>query len=198
MRADPATVYRVFSGIGGRRGWLYANWLWRARALLDRLVGGVGMRRGRRDPNDLLPGDALDWWRVEQVERGHLVRLRAEMKLPGTGWLEFSADPAPGGTLLRQTAYFQSRGLPGVLYWYSLYPIHRLIFKGMITGLAARAQRAARRAARRVPPGPRRLAVPGEQPRHRLEGPDRVDAGTGGSSVVPSRVRRWSAPSPVG
>ena len=145
---DPATVYRVFSGIGGRRGWFYANWLWRARALLDRLVGGVGMRRGRRDPNALLPGDALDWWRVEQVEPGRMVRLRAEMKLPGAGWLEFSADPAPGGTLLRQTAYFQPRGLPGFLYWYSLYPIHRIIFTGMIAALAARAVRAARRSAR--------------------------------------------------
>ncbi len=146
VAADPATVYRVFSGIGGRRGWLYANWLWRARALLDRLVGGVGMRRGRRDPNDLLPGDALDWWRVEQVERGHMVRLRAEMKLPGVGWLEFCAEPAPGGkTLLSQTAYFQSRGLAGLLYWYGLYPIHRVIFKGMVAALAARAVRAARR-----------------------------------------------------
>lgn len=136
---DPATVYRVFSGIGGRRGWLYANWLWRTRALLDRLVGGVGMRRGRRDPNGLLPGDALDWWRVERVEPGHMVRLRAEMKLPGAGWLEFCAEPAEGGTLLSQTATFQSRGLAGLLYWYALYPIHRLIFKGMITALAARA-----------------------------------------------------------
>jgi uncharacterized protein YbjT (DUF2867 family) len=145
---DPATVYRVFSGIGGRRGWFYANWLWRARALLDRLVGGVGMRRGRRDPNALLPGDALDWWRVEQVEPVHMVRLRAEMKLPGAGCLDFSADPAPGGTLLRQTAYFQPRGLPGFLYWYGLYPVHRIIFKGMISALAARAVRAARRSAR--------------------------------------------------
>ncbi len=117
VAADPATVYRVFSGIGGRR-----------------------------DPNDLLPGDALDWWRVEQVERGHMVRLRAEMKLPGVGWLEFCAEPAPGGkTLLSQTAYFQARGRAGLLYWYGLYPHHRIIFTGRVAALAARAVRAARR-----------------------------------------------------
>jgi len=85
VSASPAAVYRIFSGIGGRRGWFYADWLWRLRGLLDRLVGGVGLRRGRRDPNKLLPGEALDWWRVEEVQPGRLIRLRAEMKLPGRG-----------------------------------------------------------------------------------------------------------------
>jgi uncharacterized protein YbjT (DUF2867 family)/uncharacterized protein YndB with AHSA1/START domain len=139
--APPQLVYRVFSGIGGRRGWLYANWTWRLRGLADRLVGGVGLRRGRRDPDRLLPGEALDWWRVEEVQPGRLVRLRAEMKLPGRGWLEFSAEPAPGSrTLLRQTAYFHPRGLFGLLYWYGLYPIHRIIFRGMIRALGRRAE----------------------------------------------------------
>jgi hypothetical protein len=148
VRADPATVFGTFSGIGGRRGWFYANWLWRLRALLDRLVGGVGMRRGRRDPNSLVPGDALDWWRVERVEPGRLIRLRAEMKLPGQGWLEFTAEPATDGTLLRQTAYFLPHGLAGHLYWYGVYPLHQVIFAGMIRAVAARATRLARRARR--------------------------------------------------
>jgi uncharacterized protein YbjT (DUF2867 family)/uncharacterized protein YndB with AHSA1/START domain len=140
--APPALVYRVFTGIGGKRGWLYANWTWRLRGMADRVVGGVGLRRGRRDPNILLPGEALDWWRVEDVQPGRLLRLRAEMKLPGRGWLEFCAEPASAGrTLLRQTAYFHPTGLAGLLYWYGLYPIHRIIFQGMIRALARRAER---------------------------------------------------------
>ena len=140
--AAPADkVYRAFARIGGRNGWYYANWSWKARAIFDRLIGGVGMRRGRRDPLDVVPGDALDWWRVEAVERGHLIRLRAEMRLPGRGWLEFRADPLPDGTTaLQQTAYFQPTGLAGLLYWYLLYPIHRLIFAGMIRAIADKAE----------------------------------------------------------
>lgn len=140
--AAPGRVFRVFSGIGGKRGWLYANWTWRLRGLMDRLVGGVGLRRGRRDPNTLLPGEVLDWWRVEEVQPDRLVRLRAEMKVPGRAWLEFSATPAAGGrTLLRQTAYFQPTGVFGLLYWYGLYPFHRIIFRGMIAALARQAER---------------------------------------------------------
>jgi len=151
VNAPPGIVYRVFSGIGGRRGWMYANWLWRARGILDRLVGGVGLRRGRRDANHLLPGEALDWWRVEAVQPQHFIRLRAEMKLPGRGWLEFSAEPTAGGrTLLRQTAYFQPTGLFGLIYWYGLYPIHRIIFRGMIAELSRRAEALGRRAAQRT------------------------------------------------
>jgi uncharacterized protein YndB with AHSA1/START domain len=165
VNAPPAVVYRVFTGIGGKRGWLYANWTWRLRGIADRLVGGVGLRRGRRDPDILLPGEALDWWRVEDVQPGRLLRLRAEMKLPGRGWLEFSSEPAPGGrTLLRQTAYFHPTGLAGLLYWYGLYPIHRIIFRGMIRALAFRAERlntrmqargTAPRPAASAPPAPR-------------------------------------------
>lgn len=153
VRAGAATVFRVFSGIGGRRGWLYANWIWRLRGIADRLVGGVGMRRGRRDPNSLVPGDALDWWRVEAVQPNALLRLRAEMKLPGRGWLEFIVEPyGADKARLSQAAYFQPTGLTGVLYWYGLYPIHRLIFKGMLAAIVGRAELMKARDDDRVPP----------------------------------------------
>ena len=138
--ASASTVFAVFSGLGGSRGWLYMNWVWHVRGLLDRLVGGVGMRRGRRDPDCLRVGEALDFWRVEAVEPDHLVRLRAEMKMPGRGWLQFHVHPqAPGKALLSQTAYFAPKGVWGFIYWYSLYPIHKVIFAGMIRKIAERA-----------------------------------------------------------
>ena len=141
MKASPEQVYRAFARIGGQNGWYYANWLWRLRALLDRLVGGVGMRRGRRDPGDVVQGDSLDWWRVEAVEKGKLIRLRAEMRLPGKGWLEFRAEPISANeTRLHQVAYFQPKGLFGLFYWYALYPVHRLIFKGMVQAIAHAAE----------------------------------------------------------
>ena len=140
----PAQVYGAFLSLGGATGWLYMNWAWQVRGLLDRLVGGVGMRRGRRDPHDLRVGDALDFWRVEAVEPGSLLRLRAEMKVPGRAWLQFQARPQGAGqTLLTQTAFFAPRGLWGLVYWYALYPVHQLIFSGMIRRVAERA--AARR-----------------------------------------------------
>jgi uncharacterized protein YbjT (DUF2867 family) len=139
--AAPGAVFATFAGIGGKRGWFYADWAWQARGLLDRLVGGVGMRRGRRNPDDLRPGDALDFWRVEAVEPGRLIRLRAEMKVPGPAWLQFEASPrAGGGTLLVQTAFFEPRGLAGLAYWYALYPLHQLIFSGMARAIARRAE----------------------------------------------------------
>lgn len=137
VAAPPEAVYRVFSGLGGQRGWLYMDWAWQLRGTIDRLVGGVGMRRGRRSPDDVRVGDALDFWRVEAVEDGRLLRLRAEMRVPGRAWLEFQAVPqADGRTLLRQTAFFAPKGLSGWLYWYGLYPLHRLIFSGMIRQIA--------------------------------------------------------------
>jgi hypothetical protein len=140
-QASAGKLFAAFAGIGGRRGWYYADWLWRLRGLLDRLVGGIGLRRGRRRPDDLLPGDALDFWRVEAVERNHLVRLRAEMKLPGRAWLQFEAVQGPsGGATLIQTAFFEPHGLAGWVYWYLLYPIHQLIFAGMSRAVARRAQ----------------------------------------------------------
>jgi len=136
--AAPAdAVFRAFTGIGGARGWPSFNWAWRLRGVVDRLVGGVGFRRGRRDPDDLRVGDALDFWRVEAVEPGRLLRLRAEMKVPGRAWLQFEAHAQDDGrTLLVQTAFFAPKGLLGLLYWYALYPFHGPIFNRMIDRLA--------------------------------------------------------------
>jgi hypothetical protein len=142
IAASPETVYRVFSGLGGERGWLYANKLWRLRGIADRLVGGVGFRRGRRHPDEVRVGDALDFWRVEAVEPGRLLRLRAEMKLPGRAWLQFEARPLPENkTHLVQTAYLAPKGLFGFLYWYGLYPFHGLIFGNLIGAIAERARK---------------------------------------------------------
>jgi uncharacterized protein YndB with AHSA1/START domain len=144
VAAPPADVYAIFSGIGGDRGWFYANWLWRLRGVADRLVGGPGFRRGRRHPDEVRVGDALDFWRVEAVEPGRLLRLRAEMKLPGKAWLQFEALPRDAGqTLLTQTAYLAPKGLSGLAYWYGLYPFHGAIFGNMARAIAERAERRA-------------------------------------------------------
>jgi uncharacterized protein YbjT (DUF2867 family)/uncharacterized protein YndB with AHSA1/START domain len=133
VSAPPESVFEAFTGLGGKRGWLYMDWAWRLRGLADRVVGGVGLRRGRRDPDKLRVGDALDFWRVEAVEPGRLLRLRAEMKVPGKAWLQFTAAPRDDGTtLLEQTAFFAPKGLAGLIYWYALYPIHRVIFNGLV------------------------------------------------------------------
>jgi uncharacterized protein YbjT (DUF2867 family) len=140
--APAEVIFKVFSGIGGQRGWFHMNWAWRLRGFIDRLFGGVGLRRGRRDPDDIRIGDALDFWRVEAVEPARLLRLRAEMKVPGQAWLQFQVVPRPDGqSLLTQTAFFAPKGLFGLLYWYSLYPIHAVIFSGMIDQIAQRALR---------------------------------------------------------
>jgi len=140
VTAQANAVYRSFARLGGTRGWLYMNWAWQLRGLTDRLCGGVGMRRGRRDPDDLRVGDALDFWRVEMVEPGRMIRLRAEMKVPGRAWLEFQSVPQPSGrTLLSQTAFFEPKGLLGLVYWYVLYPAHSLIFSGLIRRIALQA-----------------------------------------------------------
>jgi hypothetical protein len=132
-------VFEVVSAIGGDHGWSYADALWRVRALVDRLVGGVGLRRGRRDPQHLRVGDAVDFWRVDALWPPRLLRLRAEMKLPGRAWLEWALEEGGDGTLLTQTAIFQPRGLAGRMYWRALAPAHRLIFGGMLRAIAARA-----------------------------------------------------------
>ncbi|GAB4429160.1 MAG: SDR family oxidoreductase [Anaerolineae bacterium] len=140
--APPEAVFAAYSGVGGARGWPNFNWAWYLRGLLDRLVGGVGLRRGRRDPDQLRVGDALDFWRVEAIEPERLLRLRAEMKVPGRAWLQFESVPqANGQTLLRQTALFAPKGLFGFLYWYALYPAHGFIFSGMVQRLAWRAEK---------------------------------------------------------
>lgn len=141
----PAPVFCAYAGLGGERGWLYMNWTWQVRGWMDKLVGGVGLRRGRRHPDDIRVGEALDFWRVEAVEQDRLIRLRAEMKVPGKAWLEFQSIPqSDGKTLLTQTAYFAPRGLAGFLYWYLLYPIHGFIFSGLIRKVAGRARELAR------------------------------------------------------
>jgi uncharacterized protein YbjT (DUF2867 family)/uncharacterized protein YndB with AHSA1/START domain len=134
--ATPDQVFRAFSRLGGEQGWLAYNALWRVRGFLDRLAGGPGLRRGRRDPDVLLEGEAVDFWRVEAVERPRLLRLRAEMKMPGKAWLEFMAVPEGSGTRLVQTALFAPRGLSGLLYWYAMYPAHRFIFGDMVNAVA--------------------------------------------------------------
>ncbi|MEM7539806.1 MAG: SDR family oxidoreductase [Chloroflexota bacterium] len=141
VNASAEAVFQAFTGIGGERGWPSYNLLWSARGLLDRMMGGVGARRGRRHPDDLRVGDALDFWRVEAIEPNRLLILRAEMKLPGTGWLKFEATPIDGGsaTELVQTAYLASKGLGGILYWYSVYPLHGVVFSSMIQGIADQA-----------------------------------------------------------
>ena len=134
-------VFRAFTGIGGTRGWLYMDWAWGIRGWLDKLIGGVGLRRGRRHPDDIRAGEALDFWRVESVENDHLLRLRAEMKLPGLAWLEFRSEPAEEGkTALTTTAYFAPRGLFGTLYWYAMWPFHKFIFDGLTRRIASRAR----------------------------------------------------------
>jgi uncharacterized protein YbjT (DUF2867 family) len=141
--ATPETVFRTFTGLGGQRGWLMLDVAWRLRGALDRLVGGVGMRRGRRHPDELRVGDVVDFWRVEILQPGHLLRLRAEMKVPGKAWLQFEVNPqASVGTRLVQTAFFAPKGLSGLVYWYSLYPIHALIFAGMVQKITDRAESA--------------------------------------------------------
>jgi uncharacterized protein YbjT (DUF2867 family)/uncharacterized protein YndB with AHSA1/START domain len=140
----PEAVFRAYTGLGGDRGWLYMNWAWEIRGWIDKLVGGVGLRRGRRHPDEIWVGESLDFWRVEAIEPSHLIRLRAEMKVPGKAWLEFQSIPQPEGkTLLTQTAYFAPRGIFGFLYWYLLYPIHAFIFSGMIRKVAERARKLA-------------------------------------------------------
>jgi Protein of unknown function (DUF2867) len=137
--APPARVFAACCALGGDHGYGGWAWAWRARGGLDRLVGGVGLRRGRRDPRELRVGDALDFWRVEAVQPERLLRLRAEMKVPGAAWLQFETAPEGAGTALVQTAGFAPRGLAGLLYWYGLYPVHGAIFSGMIAALAEEA-----------------------------------------------------------
>ncbi|HWR74603.1 MAG TPA: SDR family oxidoreductase [Bacteroidales bacterium] len=131
---DEATVLDRIWAIGGRTGWYYANWLWGIRGFLDKLSGGVGLRRGRKDFSEISPGDSLDFWRVLYADRtAKRLLLYAEMKLPGEAWLEFKIE----NNLLIQTATFRPLGLKGRLYWYSVMPFHELVFRGMINRIAS-------------------------------------------------------------
>jgi len=129
-------VWDAVSRIGGATGWYYGDWLWRLRGLMDRLIGGVGLRRGRRDVQRLQVGDALDFWRVAAVDPPRRLLLTAEMKLPGQALLEFTLRDQPQGTELRQVARFHPRGLWGMLYWWLVAPFHGLVFSGMLRGIA--------------------------------------------------------------
>jgi hypothetical protein len=130
--------------IGGATGWYYGNWLWHIRGLLDTLCGGVGLRRGRRDPEHLRVGDALDFWRVEEYEPDKRLLLFAEMKLPGRAWLEFEVKPLDDGAVIYQTAIFDPLGILGKIYWHGLYPIHVLIFRGMLERITLEGKKSAR------------------------------------------------------
>lgn len=135
VEAAIAAAFRPVMRIGGETGWYAWNWLWRMRGFLDLLVGGVGVRRGRRSATDLTVGDTVDWWRVEAID-AQLLRLVAQMKVPGRAWLEFEVTGDAGGSKIRQTATFDPVGLFGRLYWYALYPLHQLVFTGMLRGIA--------------------------------------------------------------
>ncbi|QRY62008.1 SDR family oxidoreductase [Gordonia sp. PDNC005] len=139
--APPQVLWEVIEAIGGETGWYSFPLAWSVRGWIDRLSGGVGLRRGRRDPRRLRVGEALDWWRVEDLERPRLLRLRAEMKVPGDAWLELSVEPGDnGGSVYHQRALFRPNGLAGHAYWASILPFHGVIFSGMarnITGQAA-------------------------------------------------------------
>jgi hypothetical protein len=137
----PLQAFAPIRRIGGRTGWYFGNVLWRIRGLIDLLMGGVGMRRGRPDPETPFPGSTLDFWRVESYEPGRRLRLFAEMKVPGRAWLEFRAEPDGSSTVITQLAQFEPRGLTGILYWYLLSPVHQLMFRGMLRRIAAAALR---------------------------------------------------------
>lgn len=136
---EPARAFTPIRRIGGKTGWYHAEYLWWLRGALDLVVGGAGMRRGRRHPDEIVPGDTLDFWRVESVEPNHLLRLAAEMRMPGRAWLQFEVTPSARGSTIHQTAIFDPSGLWGQLYWYSLWPLHQYLFGGMLRALARRA-----------------------------------------------------------
>lgn len=136
-------AFHPIARIGGETGWYYGNWLWSLRGFLDLLVGGVGVRRGRRNPDSLRKGDALDFWRVEEYRPNQLLRLKAEMKVPGRAWLEFEVEESSEGAVVRQTAEFDPLGLFGLAYWYALYPLHQFVFAGMLRNIVRAAEQTA-------------------------------------------------------
>jgi len=140
VAATPERLFEEICALGGEEGWPAGNALWQLRGLMDRLAGGVGMRRGRRHPRELRVGDPLDFWRVEALEAPHLLRLRAEMKLPGRAWLQFEVQKDAQGSRVEQTAFFEPHGVLGYLYWYSVLPLHRFVFPGLVGALKTKAE----------------------------------------------------------
>ncbi len=136
---QPGIAWRVITGLGGEQGWLYLDWLWKFRGFLDTAIGGPGLR-GRQKDRTLIEGDVLDYYRVEKLEPGHLMRLKSELKAPGLGWMEWRIVEQPeGGVLITQIAYFAPHGFFGFLYWYILLPVHHLVFKGLLRAIVRRA-----------------------------------------------------------
>lgn len=140
VHAGPEQVWRVIEGIGGDAGWYSWALAWAVRGWLDRLVGGVGLRRGRRDPRRLHAGESVDFWRVEEIIPGRLLRLRAEMRLPGLAWLELTVEPANGHAKYGQRAVFHPRGLAGHAYWWAIRPFHGVVFGGMLRNIVRAAE----------------------------------------------------------
>jgi uncharacterized protein YbjT (DUF2867 family) len=140
VAASPGATFAPIRRIGGGSGWYGHDWLWQLRGFLDVLVGGVGMRRGRRHPDQLRVGDTVDCWRVEEIEPDRSLTLAAEMRVPGRAWLSFEVTPDGSGSRVRQTALFEPSGLAGLLYWYGVYPLHAIVFGRMLAGIARRAQ----------------------------------------------------------
>ena len=142
IESEPGDIWRQLLLIGGENGWYYADWLWQLRGLIDRLLGGVGMRRGRTDPEHLNEGDIIDFWRIKIAEPERRLLLIAEMKLPGSAILDFSIIKREGSlTELHQIARFIPRGLSGILYWYAVSPLHELVFNGMLSRIAKLVQK---------------------------------------------------------
>lgn len=161
IQAPDWAVFRAVCRVGGGRGWYSADWLWKIRGWLDRLVGGPGLRRGRRDPERVGFGEALDFWRVTGYERDRRLALRAEMKLPGEALLEFRIEPVgPNQTTLHQAALFQPRGLSGLIYWYAVAPFHHIVFRGMLLGIERAALKIADAAPRVAKAPPKQPATP--------------------------------------
>jgi hypothetical protein len=139
--ATPEQLWRVVEGIGGENGWYSFPLAWALRGWADKLVGGVGLRRGRRNATRLGIGEALDFWRVEELDRGRFLRLRAEMRVPGPAWLELTVTPDGTGSAYRQRAVFFPRGLGGRLYWFAILPFHGVIFAGMARRITLAAEK---------------------------------------------------------
>ncbi len=174
VAASKASLWAVIEGIGGANGWYSWALAWQVRGILDRIWGGPGLRRGRRNPYDLRVGDAVDWWRVEDVQDSTLLRLRAEMRLPGLAWLDLAVeDDEEGRTVFKQTAWFHPRGLLGQLYWWSVTPFHGVVFGGMQRNIAAAAEEYERTG-----------SPPRWQPSNPLRKVAAALGGTGGSSAA--------------
>ncbi|MFV6028752.1 SDR family oxidoreductase [Streptomyces sp. NPDC056264] len=195
--ASPQALWKVVEGVGGENGWYSFPLAWAVRGWLDRLVGGVGLRRGRRDALHLRAGDSLDFWRVEEIERGRLLRLRAEMRLPGLAWLEMYAERDENGeTRYRQRALFHPHGLAGHAYWWSVAPFHAVVFGGMARNIALTAEASEAKEAGKAKevgeageadgtagPPPKSGASPGSGPSHSTSSPSGSSPRTGSTSA---------------